>query len=259
MIALLNGNPLGKGLAIACAGLIGVNALLGVAWMLPPSGAAGGGDTGAADVSGDIPSVPPAEPIEAYAEITARPLFNESRQPIIGLADGEDDEEGEGVEEVIDAPEVELAGVVITPELRIATLRVKDSKSPLSLLAIEGQPLEGDFGSWHLSRIEPRNATLESGRGEQVELELEMHDAMIAEPRGKAQQRQQQKPSSSGANEGTEESMSRADEIRQRIAERREELQRASEEGEAAPKQPPPNYQSAIQKMMQSRKDQNKQ
>ena len=82
--------------------------------------------------------------------------------------------------ENVDAPDVELAGVVITPELRVATLRLKDS--PESLLAFEGQPLEGNYGSWYLSRIEPRQAILQSNSGERVKLELQIHDAMIDEP-----------------------------------------------------------------------------
>ena len=82
--------------------------------------------------------------------------------------------------EDVEAPDVELAGVVITPDLRVATLRVKGEEA--SLLALEGQPLEGDFGSWRVSRVEPRSAVLESASGDQVRLELQIHDAIIDEP-----------------------------------------------------------------------------
>ena len=44
--------------------------------------------------------------------------------------------------------------------------------------------------------------------------------------------------------------MSRAEEIRQRIAERREELRRAAEENEQGEQDEQPSYQEAIQAMM---------
>ena len=78
----------------------------------------------------------------------------------------------------VEAPDVELAGVVITPDVRVATLRLKGEAE--SLLALEGEPLHGSFGSWRVSRIEPRSALLESANGEQVELQLQIHDAETA-------------------------------------------------------------------------------
>jgi len=255
MIDQVFANPVAKVLAGVCAGLLLLNGLLGLAWMLPPSGSDAGADSAESVLGGKIPQLPPAEPIDRYAEITERPLFNESRQPIIGLAENEEGDE-ELEEEVVEAPEVELVGIVITPDLRIATLREKDSKEPVSLIAQEGQPLEGDYGSWRISTIEPRAALLESGRGEQVQLELQMHDEVIDEPPELVKQRKarQAAEDAPAQGEGGDQPMTRADEIRQRIAERREELQRAAEEGEQAQRAAPPDYRSAIQKMMLSRK-----
>lgn len=257
MIGHISENPVGKVLASICGGLMVLLVLLGVAWMLPPAGS-DAGDGGSGDgMESDVPQIKPGEPIESYVVITDRPVFNESRQPIIGAAEGgEDEDELDGVEDV-DAPDVELAGVVITPELRVATLRLKDS--PESLMALEGQPLEGDFGSWRISRIEARSAILESGAGEQVRLDLQIHDAMIDQP-----PEPKTKPETRASKDGAAQDaaaddapMSRAEEIRQRIAERREELRRAAEENEApANPEPQMDYRKAIQNMISGRKDQ---
>ena len=258
MNAPLEGNPLGKGLAWASAGLVAVLVALGVIWALPPSGSGAPEADGGRSLASSVPQLAAAESIEKYMVITDRPVFNESRQPVIGVADEESDAEDEATTENVDAPEVELAGVVITPEVRVATLRLKDS--PESLLAFEGQPLEGNYGSWYLSRIEPRQAILQSNTGEQVKLELQIHDAMIDEP---------PKPAADGEANGTEASgepeeaadpnLTRAEEIRQRIQQRREELRRQQEEGgdpQLQQQTPQVDYRQAIQAMMAGRKDQ---
>lgn len=250
MISQLNDNPIGRVFAGVSAGLLAVLLLLAVIWALPPSGAAGGDSDGNRGMNSEVPQLKTEGPIENYAVITDRPIFNESRQPIIGIGpDDENEDEELAGEEDVDAPDVVLAGVVITPELRVATLRLKDS--PESLLAFEGQPLEGNFGSWHISRIEPRQAILESGEGKQVRLELQIHDAMMDAP----PEPEPAAPAGDKAQNAAEDGqpMTRAEEIRQRIAERREELKRAAEEGGEEPAQRPPqvNYRQAIQAMMQ--------
>jgi hypothetical protein len=257
--ARLEGNPLGKALAWTSGGLVAVLVALGVIWALPPSGTGTGEAESGRTLASSVPQLAAAESIEKFTVITDRPIFNESRQPVIGVADEEAESEDETAAENVDAPDVELAGVVITPDVRVATLRLKDS--PESLLAFEGQPLEGNYGSWYLSRIEPRQAILESNSGEQVKLELQIHDAMIDEP---------PKPAAGGAADGAEAAaepaepvdpnLTRAEEIRQRIQQRREELRRAAEEGgdpQAQQQQTPQvDYRQAIQAMMAGRKDQ---
>ena len=117
---------------------------------------------------------------------------------------------------------------------------------------LEGQPLEGDFGSWRVSRVEPRSAVLESASGDQVRLELQIHDAIIDEP-------PKPRPASSPVSQETSEQaqddapMSRAEEIRQRIAERREELRRQQEEGSEPTQPAAPSYQQAIEALMKGR------
>jgi hypothetical protein len=193
----------------------------------------------------DVPELNDSEPLETYSVITERPVFNASRQPIIeeGLA-GEDEEL---VEEEVDAPEVELAGVVITPSIRMVTLRSKDQSE--SLVAFEGQPLEGNYGSWHVSHIEPREITLSSADGEELQLKLQVHDVKIEEPPEMEKDESGEASESAKQAEDSDEPLSRAEEIRQRIAQRREELRRAAEDKEQD-EAPPADYRQAIQSMI---------
>lgn len=254
MISWLEDNLVGKVLAGLCAALIVLMLLLGVAWTLSPSGS-GSDDAGDEALQTlDIPELKAGEPIEKYAVVTERPVFNQGRQPEIAA---ELDEEDPGVEDEpeIEAPKVELAGVVITPSLRMATLKPEGETE--SLVAFEGQPLEGNYGSWQVSRIGPRDVTLRSGSGEEVRLELQIHDAVITEP-----PKLEPKPATRQADATPEQQaaddapLSRADEIRQRIAERREELRRAAEEGDGEAKERPADYRSAIQALMSRNKNQ---
>ncbi len=134
-------------------------------------------------------------------------------------------------EEEVDAPDVQLTGIIITPSIRMATLRQEGEK--LSLVAFEGRPLEGNFGSWHVSRIDHREVTLSSGAGEEIQLKLEVHGVAIAEPPKPEPPAAENEQGKKGqARQGEDQPLSRAEEIRQRIAERREELRRAAEENE---------------------------
>lgn len=263
MIRWLEDNPVGRVLAAIAGVLVVVALLLGVVWSLPPSGAGGEGDGAGDALMPDVPQLPESEPIELYAVVTERPVFNESRQPELEM-----DLAGEGgeepPEEEVDAPEVELAGVIITPSLRMVTLRQKKEAGE-SLVAFEGQPLQGDYGSWHVSRIAPREITLASGAGEELQLKLEVHDAKIAPP---PKPKTKAKPEEPAAEAQTAEAapgeradgepLSRAEEIRQRIQERREELRRAAEEEAESGQDQAANYRKAIQSMISGRKDQAK-
>jgi len=251
MIKWLEGNPIAMVLASICAGLLLVSLALAVIWSLPPSAMETTSGEEVAEFTLDVPELPESEPIEAYAVITERPVFNESRLPVIG------DESAEGDDEIaeheVDAPDFELAGVVITPSIRMATLKSKDQ--PESLVAFEGQPLEGNFGSWQISRIEPRQVTLASGRGEEVQLKLQVHDAVIKAPPKPAPENKEagsDNQAQAGDGENADEPLTRAEEIRQRIAQRREELRAAAENQEADEQAAPADYRSAIKSMINS-------
>ncbi len=248
MIKLLEENPLGMSLAAVCAVLVLVSILLAVVWMIPPSAQSGSAQDDGLVASLDLPELRAIGSIEDYAEITTRPVFNESRQPIIELDDESMDEEL--LPDDVDAPEVELAGVIITPSLRMATLRMQGEEH--SLVAFEGRPLEGDFGTWQISRIEPREVTLSSADGEELKLQLQVHMATITAP-AKADP-DSAKPAPGKAEREGDQPLSRAEEIRQRIAERREELRQAAESDQSNPQL---NYQQSIQSLMRQKSQDN--
>jgi hypothetical protein len=260
----LEGNLVGRVLAGVAAGLVVISLLLGVIWSLPPTGSDSDAEGAGEAPRPEVPQLPESEPIEHYAVVTERPVFNESRQPELELdlaEEGEDDLP----ETEVDAPEVELAGVVITPSIRMVTLRQKKEQGE-SLVAFEGQPLRGDYGSWHVSRIEPREITLASGNGEELELKLEVHDAKIAPPpkakpqpgskAGADAPAAERQAAAGNGEQGDEEPLSRAEEIRQRIQERREELRRAAEEEAASGQEQTADYRRAIQSMIGGRREQ---
>lgn len=245
MIKWFESNPLGMTLASICGGLLLISLLIAVVWALPPSVPASDAEREKTVLALNVPELDDSEPLETYSVITERPVFNASRQPIIeeGLA-GEDEEL---VEEEVDAPEVELAGVIITPSIRMVTLRSKDQSE--SLVAFEGQPLEGNYGSWHVSHIEPREITLSSADGEELQLKLQVHDVKIEEPPELEKDESDDASESAKQAEDSDQPLSRAEEIRQRIAQRREELRRAAEDKEQD-EAPPADYRQAIQSMI---------
>ncbi|MDT8320628.1 MAG: hypothetical protein RQ826_08890 [Xanthomonadales bacterium] len=262
MIGWLQENPIGIALASLCAALLLVSLLLFVVWSLPPPVRVGEVGEDEALMNSELPELAPSKPIDSYAIVTERPVFNESRQPELDADLAGETADDELIEEEVDAPEVELAGVVITPSLRMVTFKQKDK--PESLVAFEGKPLEGDYGSWQVSRIGPREVMLTSASGRELQLELQVHDAKIAVP-PKAPPATAGDSSEAAAGERDtdgEEPLSRAEEIRQRIAERREELRRAAEDGAAngasaakQSQQQPPSYREAIRSMIGSRQE----
>ncbi len=255
MIRALENNTLGVALASICGGLLVILLGLVVMWAMPPSTEPGAVDEAEADITSDITALQSARALEEYAVIGERPVFNEDRRPAPVLAEDLGPQEDLPLD-AVEAPDVELAGIVITPTLRMATLRSKDREH--SLVAFEGKPLEGDFGSWQVSRIDERMITLASAEGEEMQLELQVHDAVIKEP-PKSKRGGDEPPAEPGAEaaeadpEGVSdpsEAMSRAEQIRQRIEERREELRRAAEDRDSDQAE---NYRDAIQSMINQR------
>ncbi len=256
----LEDNPMGLILAGISGALLLMLLAIGLLWIMPASSRQTGEGTGGDPDALNIPLLVDSQSIETYAVVTERPLFNESRQPQIDqdLLNEDSLAAGEGSldEEQVDAPDVQLTGVVITPTIRMVTLKRKDDDEPL--VAFEGKPLEGPYGSWQVAKIDAREVVLMSGEGEELQLSLQVHDTKIEAPddsspkvRGEDEAKELQ------AAIEDEEPLTRAEEIRQRIAERREELKRVAEEnGERQGT----SYQDAIKSMVErNRKPQAKQ
>ena len=245
MIKWFENNPFGATLAATCGVLLIISLLLAVVWALPPSVPASASDSDDTVLVLDVPELDDSEPLEAYTVITERPVFNASRLPVI--EEDLTDEDEQLAEEDVDAPEVELAGVIITPSIRMVTLRSKDQSE--SLVAFEGQPLEGNYGTWQVSHIEPREITLSSDNGEELQLKLQVHDIKIEEPPEIETEKSDETSAGQAEKEGSDQPLSRAEEIRQRIAQRREELRRAAEDKEQN-EEPALDYRQAIQSMI---------
>jgi len=207
-----------------------------------------------------------------YQVVNEKPVFNESRTPVIEEGDEESTEE-DFVIEVKGAPDVRLTGIVITPGMKIASLTPADG-SLETVMAHEGDSLTGEFVGWQVTAVNPRTVVLESRDGQSLELDLQVHDAKIEAPVVteaapvsaallNAQRLAGKVPEETGEDD---EPLSRAEQIRQRIAERRAELRQEQEAqqsqpqtqaGSAGSKSKTKDYQTAIREMMKNKsKDQ---
>lgn len=234
-MSLLRDNPLG----IALAALLGGMALLALAlvvfWNRPVAPLMPEDRDGlpAVMVAGD--DVAQLGPPGAYSVIVDRPAFNESRQPETVVADTGGDE-SEPVADSREAPQVRLTGVVITPDEKLVSLT--SERDGTTFVGREGQRLEGEYSGWMISLVSPRETVLTGRDGRDVPLKLEVHDAKINAPPPPEPRRPQPAPDEAdvdgadGVNGGQDgdERLTRAEEIRQRIAERREELRREQEQ-----------------------------
>jgi len=224
----LQDNPLGMALAGLSGVFVLLAAVMSVLWTLPVSV-----DTAEVDAEentgGDAVLIAhTADDLSEFQVIIEKPVFNESRLPVIEEP-GEGDPGEDTTIAIKDAPDVRLTGVIITPNVRIASLTPADGNLE-SVTAHEGQSLTGDFAGWQVSSVSPRNVVLESQDGQKLELDLQVHDATIKEP-PKPEPVANTQPDQDGQTQGEDgEPLSRAEQIRQRIAERREELRREQED-----------------------------
>ena len=260
----LQDNPLGMVLAATC-GLFALLVLgMAIVWNLPVSMEAAGVETEVTTGNDAGLNARQVGTLGDYKVINERPVFNESRHPVIAELDSEivDDD----ATEIKDAPDVKLTGVVITSNMKIASLTPADANIE-TVRAHEGEALTGEFLGWQVTAVNPRTVVLESRDGQSLELDLQVHDVKIQEPPTPAAPVTTTR-AGAGTGEGGEgtgeddEPLSRAEQIRQRIAERREELrleqeQQQSQNGTrpqaARPAAKPSEYQSAIREMMKNK------
>lgn len=252
-------NPIGVSLVSVCGVLVLMSAGLGYVWNKPANSGVSNDELAAQFEGEPRQMISELGPISEYREVTERPLFDESRRPVL-LVDGE----GLDLDEMLgsaDAPDVRLTGVIITPDVKLAMLR--PSSSNQSVVAHEGEELEGEYYGWSVSDVKPRSVVLASRDGESIQLDLQVNTRRIAEPPKPEPQvanaaNNTQSELGQRADQGGQ-PLSRAEEIRQRIAERREELRRQAEENspvrntsraDRSNSSSPSAYQSAIQNMI---------
>ena len=104
-------------------------------------------------------------PLVQYAEAAARPLFTQDRRPRGFLASVP---EGEGEAAQSQSLDFILTGVLISPQVRLATLQPRGGGEPQRVR--EGSSPEGANG-WRLLEVQPRRVVFEGSSG-QVTLDL---------------------------------------------------------------------------------------
>ena len=119
---------------------------------------------------GALPQPRPATPdrigpLVQYAEAAARPLFTQDRRPRGFLASVP---EGEGEAAQSQTLDFILTGVLISPQVRLATLQPANGGEAQRVR--EGSSPEG-AGGWRLLEVQPRRVVFE-GSGGQVTLDL---------------------------------------------------------------------------------------
>ena len=139
------------------------------------------------------------------------------------------------VEEVPDL-EARVAGIIITPDLRLAM--IADPRGQDTVVLREGMALEGDLSAWKLEEISPRSVRFATDSGRSADLELIVEtDALSSgapsRPPPNARQAAAE-PTTDAAtepvdNEAQAAARARAEEIRRRVAERRAQLRAEAE------------------------------
>jgi general secretion pathway protein N len=233
-------------LSVLLIGAIGVLVLVGLAsfWLF------GRPDVAAIDPAGRTPAVvdravadnPELAELSAYDTIVERPVFFADRRlPVMEVAaEGEAEPEPEPAVAAAETPPLEasVAGIIITPEMKLAM--VTDRSSNETLVLREGMALAGEKSAWKVARIRPRGVRFETDGGDSEEVELEVETAALKAGTPPAQQRaaavEQSQQRAAQAEEQADaqtdaqaEARARAEEIRRRVAERRAQLRAEAE------------------------------
>lgn len=172
------------------------------------------------------------EALGEYALIIQRPVFFPDRRlPVLEASQGTE------VVEIAPIPEPDpiepikaaIAGIIITPESKIAM--VNDEVAGKVMIMREGMSLEGEQAAWQLQSIAPRKADFVSADGQQSALELQVYtEGLVAGNSGISAPPSQSNEEDSANETDEAEAQSRADLIRQRVAERRAELRARAQE-----------------------------
>jgi general secretion pathway protein N len=108
-------------------------------------------------------------PLEEFASAWQQPLFNDTRKPVLEAAGG-----GANVT----LGDLELTGIIITPNLRMALLR---DRAGHGVRVREGASLPD--GGWTLHKLEDRSAVF-IGNGQRTELKLQVPTQNAASANG---------------------------------------------------------------------------
>ncbi|MET0332357.1 MAG: hypothetical protein ABW154_13120 [Dyella sp.] len=95
-------------------------------------------------------ALPPARPLAAFASVWQQPLFSADRLPTASTAAA-----------AVSLGELELTGIILTPDLHLALLRDKSDDQPVRV--VEGTTLPNS--GWRLVELKPRSAVFASASG----------------------------------------------------------------------------------------------
>jgi len=181
--------------------------------------------------------------ITTYGSITDRPVFFSDRQlPVIEMPTEEElaaaELEPVEAEEPVSELKASVAGIIVTPELRLAMVR--DDAANETVLLREGMSLEGEQAAWKLDSITSRQVNFVSVDGRESLLELSVNtNSLAAGSSGLSQRRENQNPAAGQDGEQSQptnpevsqqsDARARAEEVRRRVAERRAELRAEAE------------------------------
>ncbi len=174
---------------------------------------------------------------EIIDRITQTPLFREDRQPYVPpLVVENNPEDNQDVIEVKPL-KAQVTSIIITNNNRYVMIQDQLTNERLTLK--EGMPLDGEQGMWVVQNIDKRKVTFAAEGQEPVELELEVFSGALNKgARNQSQNNRQQatqeiKQADNNENKLTPEQLrqKKAEEIRQKIAERRAEMRAKAAQG----------------------------
>lgn len=187
-------------------------------------------------IDAPVAQTEPLGELSTFIGIIEKPVFFADRRlPVVEVSDDEQMAQEPGPEPEVEVPPLKarVAGIIITPDMKLAMVTDNDSKE--TLLLREGMAMAGDKSAWKITSIRPRGVAFETETGEQQDLELEVEtkalkagvrpaprQAQAAEQDGDAGQQQAQ-------TDAETEARARAEEIRRRVAERRAQLRAEAE------------------------------
>jgi hypothetical protein len=174
---------------------------------------------------------------EIIDRITQTPLFREDREPFVPPLVVEENPEGSQEAIEIKPLKAQVTSIIITNNNSYVMIQDQVSNERLTLK--EGMPLDGEQGMWVVDSIDSRKVVFTAEGQEPVELELEVFSGALNKgARNRNQNNRQQatqeiKQADNNENKLTPEQLrqKKAEEIRQKIAERRAEMRAKAAQG----------------------------
>ncbi|KAA3645968.1 MAG: hypothetical protein DWP95_03750 [Proteobacteria bacterium] len=174
---------------------------------------------------------------EVIDRITQTPLFRQDRQPYIPPVVAEDNPEIDSTIIEVKPLKAQVTSIIITSNSRYVMIQDQISNERLTLK--EGMPLEGEQGMWVVDSIDKRKVIFNAEGQEPVELELEVFSGALNQAgNNRNQNRKQQEAQAAKQLVDDDKNLTpeqlrqkKADEIRQKIAERRAEMRAKAAQG----------------------------